>query len=188
MMDRLLCSRPFKILNIIDDFSREALAMEIDTGIGSLRLVRTLQSLKEDGLLPKTIRVDNGPEFLSANFVNWCTANQVNIQYIQPGKPVQNSLIERFNGSYRREELDRYAFETLDEAREQTFKWMMHYNYDRPHDGLQGLAPNEFVLKYGKLWLNNNASESLPYFNTINNSSTSDDKYLSSKLPTFELS
>lgn len=188
MMDRLYCGRPFKILNIIDDFNREALAMEIDTGIGSLRLIRTLQSLKEDGLLPKTIRVDNGPEFLSVNFVTWCTANHVAIQYIQPGKPVQNSLIERFNGSYRREVLDRYAFETLDEARAQTFRWMMHYNYDRPHDALQGLSPNEFALKYGKLWLNDKTAESLPHFNTKNNNSTSNNKYFSTKVPTFDLS
>ncbi len=150
MMDRLYNGRAFKVLNIMDDFNREALAMEIDTGIGSLRLVRTLESLKQDGLLPKEIRVDNGPEFLSVNFVTWCNANEIVIRYIQPGKPVQNTLIERFNGSYRREVLDRYAFEDLGQAREQTHQWMMHYNYERPHDSLQDMPPHEFALKYGK--------------------------------------
>jgi putative transposase len=184
MMDRLYNGRAFKVLNIIDDFNREALAMEIDTGIGSLRLIRTLESLKQDGLMPRQIRVDNGPEFLSLNFVTWCKANEIEITYIQPGKPVQNTLIERFNGSYRREVLDRYAFETLEQAREQTHKWMLHYNYERPHDGLMDLSPNEFVLKYGKLLPTHNSSRSLPHFNTT---TSTNNNINNEKMPSFEL-
>ncbi len=189
MMDRLYNSRTFKVLNIIDDFNREALAMEIDTGIGSLRLVRTLESLKQDGLLPMEIRVDNGPEFTSINFVTWCNANQIAIKYIQPGKPVQNTLIERFNGSFRREVLDRYAFETLQQAKEQTLKWMLHYNYERPHDSLQDLTPTEFVLKYGKLQPHN-LNKSLPHSNTTNTTTILKNNLTKSKtkMPTFELS
>lgn len=172
MMDRLYCGRNFKVLNIIDDFNREALAMEIETGIGSLYLIRTLESLKQDGLLPQQIRVDNGPEFTSINFVTWCKANQVHISYIQPGKPIQNTLIERFNGSYRREVLDKYAFETLQEVRSKTHQWMLHYNYERPHDSLQDLTPNEFVLKYGKPTNPQKPKATFPTFqhdNNINN-------------------
>ncbi len=183
MHDRLYTGRPFKVLNIIDDFSREALAMEIDTGIGSLRLVRVLQSLKEDRLIPQEIRVDNGPEFLSLNFVTWCCANNVAIKYIQPGKPVQNAIVERFNGSYRRVVLDKYAFETLDQAREQTHKWMMHYNYERPHDGLQDLCPNEFALKYGKLAHPQGPAE----FTTFQHDNNSNSSNQFEKLPTLPL-
>jgi putative transposase len=165
MMDRLYGGRVFKVLNIIDDFNREAMAMNIDTSIGSLRLIRTLESLKQDGLMPKKIRVDNGPEFVSFNFVNWCQQNQIQINYIQPGKPVQNAYIERFNGSYRREVLDRYAFETLEQVRETTYQWMVHYNYERPHDALFDLSPNEFALKCGKPLLNETVL-GFPHFNT----------------------
>ena len=184
MHDRLYTGRPFKVLNIIDDFSREAMAMEIDTGIGSLRLVRVLQSLKEDGLIPQEIRVDNGPEFLSQNFITWCAAHNVTIKYIQPGKPVQNAIVERFNGSYRREVLDKYAFETLEQAREQTHKWMMHYNYERPHDGLQDLCPNEFALKYGKLPHPQGHTE-FSTFQHDNNSNNNNNQF--EKLPTLLL-
>lgn len=147
MMDRLYEGRPFKIMNILDDYNREALTMELDTSIGSLRVVRALESLKSDGLKPSIIRVDNGTEFTSMNFVNWCTDNEVTIQYIQPGKPVQNAFIERFNGSYRREVLDRYAFTTMQEARDITYEWMAHYNSERPHDSLGSLSPHEYHLQ-----------------------------------------
>lgn len=188
MSDRLYCGQTFKVLNIIDDFNREALAMEIDTGIGSLRLVRTLESLKQDGLMPQEIRVDNGPEFTSLNFVTWCKVNGIEIKYIQPGKPVQNTLIERFNGSFRREVLDRYSFETLEQARNKTHKWMLHYNYERPHDALQDLSPNEFVLKYGKLLPPHKLFKSLPHFNTIPSPPPLINKIKNKKMPNFELS
>jgi predicted dienelactone hydrolase len=99
------------------------------------------------------------------NFVNWCQQNQIQINYIQPGKPVQNAYIERFNGSYRREVLDRYAFETLEQVRETTYQWMVHYNYERPHDALFDLSPNEFALKCGKPLLNETVL-GFPHFNT----------------------
>jgi putative transposase len=191
MHDRLYCGRPFKVMNIIDDFHREALAMEIDTGIGSLRLVRVLESLRGDGLLPREIRVDNGPEFLSLNFTTWCGAHGIAIKYTQPGKPVQNALIERFNGSYRREVLDRYAFQTLEQARDKTHEWMMHYNYERPHDALQDLSPNEFVLKYGKLGNGEQGAKGTGEFPTFQHDNSNNDNdslnQKPSKMPTFGL-
>jgi putative transposase len=190
MMDRLYNGRAFKVLNIMDDFNREALAMEIDTGIGSLRLVRTLEGLKQDGLMPKEIRVDNGPEFLSVNFVTWCSANEIAVRYIQPGKPVQNTLIERFNGSYRREVLDRYAFEDLGQAREQTHQWMMHYNYERPHDSLQDMPPHEFALKYGKPHEGHpqlaSGQEGVSHIPTRDTTTITENDFL--KMPTLQLS
>jgi putative transposase len=188
MHDRLYNGRSFKILNIIDDYHREALAMEIDTGIGSLRLVRVLESLKQDGLKPQEIRIDNGPEFTSINFVAWCNANEVVLKYIQPGKPVQNALIERFNGTFRREVLDKYAFETLERVRHKTHQWMLHYNYERPHDSLQDLTPHEFALQYGKLLPAHikTLRTSLPHFNT--NTHNNNVKSKKEKMPNFGLS
>lgn len=94
----------------------------------------------------ENIRCDNGPEFISHVFQDWCRGNGINIMYIQPGCPTQNSYIERFNGSYRRAVLDAYIFRTLDEVREVTDRWMDYYNNERPHDALDNVAPMKYRL------------------------------------------
>ncbi|NQZ42813.1 MAG: transposase family protein [Flavobacteriaceae bacterium] len=99
---------------------------------------------------PEAIRVDNGPEFTSANFQVWCNQNNIKIKYIQPGKPVQNSLVERFNRSYRQEVLNAYLFDSLSQVRVLSEQWLEHYNGRRPHEALQNLTPKEFLTKYGK--------------------------------------
>ena len=93
----------------------------------------------------QSIRVDNGPEFTSKDFEWWCREKEINIQYIQPGRPMQNGFIERFNGSYRREILDAYLFFDLYEVRQLTQQWITEYNYNRPHEGLNGVTPAEWV-------------------------------------------
>jgi putative transposase len=144
MSDSLVCGRKFRTLNIIDDFSREVLAIEIDTSLPTARLLRVLdRSISERGK-PVQIRVDNGPEFTSALFESWCSDNKIKIQYIQPGKPMQNGFIERFNGTYRREILDAYVFFELYEVRNLTEKWIEEYNYHRPHEALQNKTPVEW--------------------------------------------
>jgi putative transposase len=110
MHDSLSYGKTFRVLNIIDDFNREALWNVVDVSIGSLRLIRELDRLIGYRGKPEAIRVDNGPEFTSANFQIWCKEKNIEIKYIQPGKPVQNSLIERFNRSYREEVLNAYLF------------------------------------------------------------------------------
>ena len=110
MHDSLSYGKTFRVLNIIDDFNREALWNVVDVSIGSLRLIRELDRLIAYRGKPEAIRVDNGPEFTSANFQIWCKEKNIEIKYIQPGKPVQNSLIERFNRSYREEVLNAYLF------------------------------------------------------------------------------
>lgn len=95
---------------------------------------------------PNNIRCDNGPEFISHEFQEWCEGNGIKILYTQPGRPTQNSYIERSNGSYRRAVLDAYIFRTLDDVREVTEKWMDYYNNERPHDALNNLAPMEYRL------------------------------------------
>lgn len=148
MSDSLYDGRRFRILNIIDDYNREILAMEIGHSISSERLVRVLDRLKEQDRLPKKIRVDNGPEFISGRFQLWCRENGIQIHDIQPGKPTQNGFIERFNGSCRRELLDIYVFKNIPDVEDPVGKWWNEYNYHRPHSSLKNLTPMEYKQKF----------------------------------------
>jgi putative transposase len=105
MSDCLYPNTRFRLFNVIDDYNRESLAIEVDTSLRSTRVVRVLERLKETRGLPDVIRVDNGPEFLGECFVEWCQAHGIFIEYIEPGKPNQNAFIERFNKSVRHEVL-----------------------------------------------------------------------------------
>ena len=147
MSDTLWDGTRFRILNIIDDYNREALAMEVDTSINAKRVVRVLNRLVQERTLPREIRVDNGPEFMSNIFTLWCQENGIQIRFIQPGKPVQNAFIERFNGSYRSELLNMYVFKTLKDARQLTGDWKRTYNFERPHVALNNQTPIEFINK-----------------------------------------
>ena len=120
MSDALACGRRFRTFNVTDDFNREALHIEIDTSITSLRLIRVFEQLKRDRPLPQVLRTDNGPEFLGEAFVQWAMGQGMAIQYIQPGKPNQNAFIERFNRTFREEVLDQHLFARLDDVREAT--------------------------------------------------------------------
>jgi putative transposase len=149
MSDALYDGRRVKILNIIDDHNRQALAMEVDTSIPSIKVIDKLSQLIELHGKPQKIRTDNGPEFISHNLLNWCHKQRIQMQFIQPGKPTQNSLIERFNKTYRQEILDAYVFYSLRELRSITYHWMYEYNHKRPHDSLNNLPPTLYVLKNG---------------------------------------
>ena len=144
MSDALACGRRFRTFNVVDDFNREALHIEVDTSINSNRLVRVFEQLKRDHGLPQVLRSDNGPEFLGEVFTQWAKANSVALQYIQPGKPNQNAYIERFNRNFREEVLDQHLFARLEDVREATHWWLMDYNEIRPHDSLGGLSPAEY--------------------------------------------
>lgn len=144
MCDSLEDGRRFRLLNIIDDYNRESLAIEIDTSLPALRVIRTLQRLIEMRTKPQTIRVDNGPEFISDKLQLWCDNQQIRLQFIQPGKPVQNAFIERNNGSLRKELLDAYLFYSLQEVRQMAEEWQQDYNYERPHESLGFIPPIEF--------------------------------------------
>lgn len=143
MSDALACGRRFRTFNVVDDFNREALHIEVDTSINSHRLVRIFEQLKRDHGLPQVLRSDNGPEFLGEAFTAWAKANGVAIQYIQPGKPNQNAYIERFNRTFREEVLDQHLFARLDDVREAAHWWMIEYNELRPHDSLGDQTPAE---------------------------------------------
>ena len=145
MCDSLVDGRRFRLLNIIDDYNRESLAIEIDTSLPALRVIRTLEQLVERKGKPQTIRVDNGPEFISDRLQQWCDDKQIRLQYIQPGKPMQNGFVERNNGSLRKELLDAYMFYSLREVREMAEQWQYDYNYERPHESLGNVPPVEFI-------------------------------------------
>jgi putative transposase len=147
MNDALYHGVRFRTFNVLDDFNREALAIEIDTSLPSARLVRIFEQLKAERGLPDVLRTDNGPEFLGEVFTDWCQDNGIMIDYIEPGKPNQNAYIERFNRSYRTEVLDTWLFKDLDEVREITWAWMLEYNEERDHDSLGGLTPIEVLEK-----------------------------------------
>jgi putative transposase len=145
MCDSLVDGRRFRLLNIIDDYNRESLAIEIDTSLPALRVIRTLQQLIERRTKPQVIRVDNGPEFISDKLQQWCDDQQIRLQFIQPGKPVQNAFIERNNGSLRKELLDAYLFYSLHEVRQMAEEWRQDYNCERPHESLGFVPPIEFI-------------------------------------------
>ncbi len=141
MRDTLWDGRPFRLLNVIDDFNRQVLWIEVDTSLPSLRVLRVLEQLEESRGLPGMIRVDNGPEFISHRLDAWCKERRVTLAYIQPGEPTQNAYVERLNGSLRRELLDAYVFRTLDEVRRKALDWQHDYNHHRPHKALGYRTP-----------------------------------------------
>ena len=145
MRDTLWDGRPFRLLNVIDDFNRQVLWIEVNTSLSSLRVTRVLEQLEESRGLPGMIRVDNGPEFVSHRLDAWCRGRGVTLAYIQPGEPTQNAYIERLNGSLRRGLLDAYVFCTLDEVRRKALDWQHDYNHHRPHKSL-GYRPSVAAL------------------------------------------
>jgi putative transposase len=150
MLDALICGRPFRTFNIVEDFNREAVHIEIDTSITSVRLARIFERIAQERPLPQVLRTDNGPEFLGEVFTQWAKAHGMAIQYTQPGKPNQNAYIERFNRTYREEVLDQYLFTRLEDVREATWQFLIDYNEQRPHDALGGLTPAEYRDHYAR--------------------------------------
>lgn len=141
MSDALADRRRFRTFNVIDDHRREVLAIEVDLNIGSRRVVRVLDRIAEARGLPQRIRFDNGPEFTSIAVADRAERNDVELEFIKPGRPMQNGYVERFNRTYRQAILDMYIFESLDEVRELTARWIEFYNCRRPHDSLGGKPP-----------------------------------------------
>jgi putative transposase len=147
MSDSLVDGRRVRLLNIIDDFNRESLAIEVDTSLPTLRVIRVLERLTAERGCPTVIRCDNGPEFISHVLAIWCNqeSRKITLQFIQPGKPMQNGYIERKNGSIRRELLNTYLFTSLAEVRTMSEEWRIDYNTERPHKSLGYLSPLQYA-------------------------------------------
>ena len=147
MSDSLASGRAFRTLNILDDFNREALWIEVDTSLPAERVVRVLEMLIDWRGCPAQIRMDNGPELISQRLENWAEEHQITLAHIQPGKPAQNAYVERFNRTFREDVLDAYVFDSLSEVREITERWLEEYNAIRPHEALQGLPPYQYAVQ-----------------------------------------
>lgn len=167
MSDVLTSKRKFRTLNIMDDYNRQAIAVEAGHSMPAVRVTQVLeQTIREQGK-PMTIRVDNGPEFISKEFREWCQGKGITIQYTQPGRPMQNGYIERFNRTFRENILDAYLFEDLQQVQILAEEWMEDYNYKRPHEALKGQTPMQYKQEAECGYIENSAS--LQHAHILNN-------------------
>ena len=147
MADALATGRRFRTLNIVDEYTREALATEVDTSLPGVRVVRVLEQLRQQGRKPEWIVTDNGPEFTGKALDQWAYENGVRLETIHPGRPMENGYIESFNGKMREECLNENWFVDLADARERIEAWRVDYNTRRPHSALGYQTPVEFAAR-----------------------------------------
>jgi putative transposase len=145
--DVVASGRSIRVLNVVDAYTRECLAMEVDTSFAGLRVTRVLDEIIAERGLPQAIRCDNGPELTSRHFLAWALARKIELVHIQPGKPTQNGIVESFNGKLREECLRIHWFQNLFEARRIITNWRRDYNERRPHSSLNYRTPAEFAAK-----------------------------------------
>ena len=144
VLDVLDDGRRFRILTVVDDFTRACLAIDVDTSIGGRRVAQVLQRLIETRGTPARLVTDNGPEFISRALDAWAYAHGIELHFIEPGKPNQNAYVESFNGRMRDECLNEHWFMSLGQARETIETWRQDYNAVRPHSALGDIPPEEF--------------------------------------------
>ena len=143
--DAVECERVIRVLSVVDAFTRECLALEVDTSFASRRVTRVLDGIVAERGQPLTIRCDNGPELTSRHFLAWCVERQIELVHIQPGKPTQNARVESFHGRLREECLTVSWFQNLFDARRKIAAWRKEYNEERPHSSLGYRTPKEFA-------------------------------------------
>ncbi len=145
MHDQLSDGRSFRIFNLIDDFNREALAMDIDLSLPAERVVRALDQVIEWRGKPLAIRSDNGPEYISSKLVLWAEKHDIRLDYIQPGNPQQNAYVERYNRTVRYDWLGHYLFESIADVQDYGTNWIWTYNHERPNMALGGITPKQML-------------------------------------------
>ena len=143
--DSTITGRRFRALTIVDDYSRECPAIEVDTSLGGRRVVSVLDRLAETRGLPEVITIDNGPEFAGRALDEWAYRKGVKLNFIRPGKPIENAFVESFNGRFRDECLNTNWFLSVKHAREVIEEWRKDYNEVRPHSLLKGNTPREYA-------------------------------------------
>ncbi|BFM21982.1 hypothetical protein R50076_30310 [Gilvimarinus japonicus] len=141
MSDSLSDGRSLRTFNVIDDYNRECLTIDVDLSMPSLRVIRALEQVMEWRGKPAALRCDNGPEYISGALVNWANQHQITLLYIQPGKPTQNAYVERFNRTARHEWLDLHDFDSVEHAQELATRWQWQYNNERPNTSIGGVPP-----------------------------------------------
>ena len=145
LMDGLATGRAIRVLTVVDSYTRECLAIEVDSCLSSRRVTRVLEWIIGQRGRPEALRCDNGPEFTSRHFLTWCEEWKIQLIHIQPGRPMQNGRVESFNGRFRDECLNANWFPTLRDAPQKVERWRAEYNSDRPHSSLGYLTPIEFA-------------------------------------------
>ena len=145
VMDGLATGRMLRLLTVVDNYTRECLAIEVDSCLSSQRVTRVLEWVMEQRGKPERFRCDNGPEFTSRHFLAWCEERRIGLVHIQPGRPMQNGHVESFNGRLRDECLNANWFATLADARTKIEAWREEYNGERPHSSLGYRTPREFA-------------------------------------------
>ncbi|MBN2074547.1 MAG: transposase family protein [Dehalococcoidales bacterium] len=143
--------RRIKLLTLVDNFTRESLAIEVDHSLRGHHVVQVLMNVAAVRGYPGKIRVANGPEFTSKILDQWAYLNGVELDFSRPGRPTDNALIESFNGHFRQECLNENWFLSLDDAKEKVEEWRQHYNQERPHESLDNLAPLEYLVAQGSI-------------------------------------
>ena len=145
LSDQLVDGRVFRILNIMDVYSRECLALEVDTSLTGARVARVLDQLKDQRGLPQVLGTDNGPEFRSRHMDQWAYDNGVKLHFIKPGTPTQNAFIESLNSQIRKRLLDVHWFISLEEVREKAEQWRITYNTIQRHGSLGKKTPADYA-------------------------------------------
>lgn len=145
MSDQLVSGKTFRTFNVIDDYNREGLGIEVDLSLPAARVIRALEQIIEWRGKPSTIRCDNGPEYISQSLVSWANEHGITMIYIQPGKPTQNAYIERFNRTARHEWLDLHEFNSIPHAQLLATQWLWQYNNERPNSAIGGVPPRQLA-------------------------------------------
>ncbi len=147
MHDRLANGRALRTFNVLDDYNREGLGIDVDFSLSGPRITRCLDQIIEWRGKPKVIRCDNGSEMCSAAFQTWAEDRGIRVMFIQPGKPTQNAYVERFNRTVRHEWLDLHLFESIEHAQSTATQWLWQYNNERPNTAIGGITPRQKLAK-----------------------------------------
>lgn len=145
MADSLGDGRKFRTFNVMDDYNREGLGIEVDFSLPSLRVIRSLERIIEWRGKPLALRCANGSEYISQPLIDWANQQQITLLYIQPGKPTQNAYVERFNRTVRHEWLDMQSFNNIGHAQLLATQWLWIYNNERPHTAIGGIPPRKLL-------------------------------------------
>jgi putative transposase len=146
MHDQLQDGRSYRLFNVIDDYNREGLAIEVDFSLPAARVVRALDQVIEWRGKPTQIRCDNGPEYISGLLASWAESRCIQLEFIQPGNPQQNAYVERYNRTVRYDWLGQYLFDSIEQVQAHATRWLWHYNHERPNMALGGITPKQKLL------------------------------------------
>ena len=143
MHDSLQDGRSYRLFNVIDDYNREGLCIDVDFSLPSERVVRSLNQVIEWRGKPKVLRCDNGPEYISTTMDKWAKKHGIKLEYIEPGKPQQNAYIERYNRTVRYDWLNHNLFQSIEQVQDQATEWLWIYNNERPNTAIGGITPKQ---------------------------------------------